>query len=571
MAAASMLNDDEREARSMLAALFGAKEDDANVVLFRLNPARSSSFSDIDAAATFAAGQTDVWVHVGLTRRQFSGGSRPKAAEIDGICGIGADIDIADPVHKKPGLPPDMAAARAVIAAIGLPHGLLVHSGHGLQAWWPFAEPWMFDDEAERRRAAILLRAFGITVRERAKALGYTIDMVFDLPRLMRLAGTVNGKATPVDVQLLEQTGQSIAEDDILGILLSGAWEQAERDLDGRRGSDDTVNYGDLVLDPAAEPPWDKLDDLRDFDPQFDQAWRRKQSRRSEGWSASEWDMALASRAASAGWSRQEIADLMIAGRRKHGDRLRLDRQDYYRMTIDKATAGREEAEAIREAVATVNDLSAADPSEERSDAARSEALERISKAIGVEISRVTRSRSEPPVFGIETPFGNGSLGGIESIVNNRRFRMKVAEITNHISKKFKDDQWDTLAQGLLELAELEELGVETTLAGRAETLVSLYLGTSPPQEIAKLEERNQELLGINLSPFIGTDGRTRIFSTGFKVWLAEVHRESLSAQEIGTMLRAIGATSETRNFRIPGRRTTRSLWALPSERTGDE
>jgi hypothetical protein len=98
-------------------------------------------------------------------------------------------------------------------------------------------------------------------------------------------------------------------------------------------------------------------------------------------------------------------------------------------------------------------------------------------------------------VFGIETPRGNGSLGGIESIISNRKFRLKVAELTNVIPRKFKDEQWDTMAQGILELAELEELGVESTLAGRAETLVSLYLGSSRPQRSDKMDERNGRLL----------------------------------------------------------------------------
>ncbi len=562
---------DDRVARAMLARIFGSVPEGQHVVLFRLEPARAVSFTNIDAASDNAAGQANVWVHVGLSKKAFTGGDRPAALEIDALSGMWADIDIAHPVHKKPGLPPDQDAALAIIKAMGLTPGLVIHSGHGLQAWWPFSEVWEFEDAADRRKARVLSRAWAITLRERAKQLGYTVDMVSDISRVLRVAGTVNAKdANDIKpVTILEQTGAVISEDDVLGVLLDGSWDQAERDIDQKKSSSDQVNYGDLILDPQADPPWEKLVLLLEQEPRADQAWKRKHTRRTEGWTASEWDQSLAHYAATADWSRQEIANLIISSRRKHNDRLRIDRQDYFRMTIDKATAGREEVEAIREAVATVTELSA-EPSEERSETARSDVLQRVSKAIGVEITRVTRSRSEPPVFGIETPFGGGSLGGIESIISNRKFRLKVAELTNRIPRKFKDDTWDPMAQGLLELAELEELGVETTLAGRAETLISLYLGASPPQDAEKMEDRNRELLAINLQPFIGADGRTRIFSTGFKVWLAEVHRDTMSAQEIGTMLRSIGAVSETQNFKVPGRRTTRSLWALPRG-TGDE
>lgn len=562
---------DSHTARAMLARVFGAIPDGYHVVLFRLGPARAVSFTDIDAAARNAAGQANVWVHVGLSRKAFEGGDRPEAREIDALTGMWADIDIADPVHKKPGLPPNRAAAMAIVNAMRLPPGLTIDSGHGLQVWWPFPEIWTFDDAAEQRRARILARAWAITLKERAKQLGYTVDMVSDVSRVLRVAGTINAKSSPVPVTILEQSGATISEDDVLSVLMDGVWEQAEQDIDRKKSSGDQINYGDLILNPAAEPPWEKMDQLSEIEPRFSRSWRRVRSKSSESWSPSEWDQSLASYAAQAGWSRQEIADLLIASRRKHGNDLKTDRQDYYAATINKATAGREEVEAIREAVATVTELTSASTSEEIPEADRNDVLQRISRAIGVEITRITRSRSEPPVFGIETPKGNGSLGGIEAIISNRKFRLKVAELTNVIPRKFKDEQWDTMAQGLLELAELEELGVESTLAGRAETLVSLYLGSAPPQHSDRMEEKSRELLGINLQPFVGTDGRTRIFSTGFKVWLAEVHRESLSAQEIGTMMRSIGATPETQNFRIPGRRTTRSLWVLAAERTGDE
>jgi hypothetical protein len=77
-------------------------------------------------------------------------------------------------------------------------------------------------------------------------------------------------------------------------------------------------------------------------------------------------------------------------------------------------------------------------PPDQRSDTERADVLARLSKAIGIEITRITRSPSDPPVFGIETPYGGGSLGGVEAIVNNRKFRVKIAEMTNRIPRSFK-------------------------------------------------------------------------------------------------------------------------------------
>lgn len=553
------MGNDAKVARAMLARIFGEVPEGYHIVLFRLNPARAVSFETVLDAAGNAAGQHDVWVHVGLTRVPYDGGDRPGALEIDGLAGMWADIDIADAVHKKAGLPPNLNAALAVAQSMRLQPGLIVMSGHGVQVWWPFAEPWTFDSDEERRRARILARAWAITLRERAKALGFTIDMVSDISRVLRVAGTMNAKAQPVPVTILEQHAATITEDDVLSVLLDGTWEQAERDIDQKRASGDDVIYGDLVLDPKADPPWGKLDALLDASSEATIAWRRKRTKRTETWSPSEWDQSLAHYCAAALWSRQEIADTLIAARRKHGEELKL-RQDYFRMTIDKAMAGREEQEAVREAVAEMSQVRDG----ERPDAERSDLLRTISTAIRLEITRVTRSRSEPPVFGIETPHGGGELGNIEAIVSNRKFRLKAAEITSRIPRKLKDDEWETIAQGLLQVAELEDLGVETTLAGKAETLVSVYLGNHSRQVWSEMSEKAQAVLPIRQEPFVAEDGSTRIFLSGFRSWLAEHQHEQMTRTEIGTMLHALGATVDTMHFRIDGKRTTRSVWTLP-------
>lgn len=546
-------------AASMLETIYHEIPDGLHLVLFRLGPARTISFTTIDAAAKDAAGQPNVWVHVGLTRKAFRGGDRPEALEIDAISGMWADIDIADPVHKKPGLPPDRDAAFAVVKAMGIAPGLVVHSGHGLQVWWPFAEPWVFESEAERRRARILARAWAITLRERARQLGYTVDMVSDISRVLRVVGTTNVKAEPVPVTILEQSARTVGEDDVIGVLLDGSWEQAELDIDQKRSSGDAIVYGDLVLDPQADPPWAKLEALRAASPEAEAAWRRRRSKRTEGWSASEWDQSLASYCAAAGWSRQEIADTLIAARRRHGDDLKL-RQDYYRMTIDKAMAGREEQEAIREAVAELGKTRDDEPPE----AERADLLTTISRGIRIDITKITRSRSEPPVFGLVTPHGSGSLGGVESIVSNRKFRLKVAEITNRIPRKMKDDEWEPIAQGLLQVAELEDLGVETTVAGRAETLLSLYLSHKKPLSLDEMSDASRTLLPIRLDPYVADDGCVRLFTSGFRAWIAEHQHDPMSNQQVGSLLAAIEAIPETEHFRVNGRRTTRSIWKVP-------
>jgi hypothetical protein len=143
--------------------------------------------------------------------------------------------------------------------------------------------------------------------------------MVSDISRVLRVPGTVNAKdpgdVVPV-VVLSESNGDDLRRRRP-GVLLDGTYEQAEREIDGKRASGDQIVYGDLTLDPRPSRRGTKLDLLRDLEPRFDQSWRRVRTKRTETWSASEWDQSLATYAAQAGWSRQEIANLLIYSRRR--------------------------------------------------------------------------------------------------------------------------------------------------------------------------------------------------------------------------------------------------------------
>src|SRR5205823_4773334 len=75
---------------------------------------------------------------------------------------------------------------------------ILVNSGHGVQAWWLFEDgPWVFGSDEERERMAQIARGWHELHKRAARALGYRIDACHDLARLMRLAGTLNGKGGP--------------------------------------------------------------------------------------------------------------------------------------------------------------------------------------------------------------------------------------------------------------------------------------------------------------------------------------------------------------------------------------
>jgi len=74
-----------------------------------------------------------------------------------------------------------------------------------------------------------------------------------------------------------------------------------------------------IQVDVAAEPPADKLKRLLERDHEAARAWERTDSFAARK-PAPLQDAALAACAGRAGWSDQELADLIIAARRKHGE-----------------------------------------------------------------------------------------------------------------------------------------------------------------------------------------------------------------------------------------------------------
>lgn len=164
------------------------------------------------------AGANNVYFRTTLVANPPATG-RGDATVASALVGFHADIDIAHEVHTKTNLPPDEAAARKIIELVGLRPTIIVHSGHGLQAHWLLTEPWIFA-EGDLERATELVKRFGATITACAESLGFGVDTVADLARILRLPGTVNRKAQPVPVRVLEENGPRYDLADLEAIMV---------------------------------------------------------------------------------------------------------------------------------------------------------------------------------------------------------------------------------------------------------------------------------------------------------------------------------------------------------------
>jgi len=270
------------------------------------------------------ATKLDVYVGCGLAPYNPGPHLRCKAEDISGITGLWLDVDYG-PGHKKVNLPSTQEEALGLINSMGLEPTIVIHSGHGLQAWWAFKEPWIFDAEEERNKASTLTAAWSRALMAKAKAKGWTADNVGDLSRVMRIPGTWNRKEIPVQTKVLTLADYRWDPLDFEPLL------EAHADWLTRTGDRDWS----FNLSPQAEPPAEKFALLMENDPKFPGTWTHARKMDSQ----SEYDLLLATQSMKAGWSGQEIVNLLVANRRKHREDLKL-REDYYLRTLNKAAQG---------------------------------------------------------------------------------------------------------------------------------------------------------------------------------------------------------------------------------------
>ena len=157
---------------AFLHLLWQGKPDPLYVLIWVRQRRTSHWFRDVAAAADFVqktGAHSDVYVGVGLSGRDYGPEHRCISEEVKGLGGLWADFDLQSEAHNKKPLPATIEEALGIIPAELMPT-VIIATGNGLHAWWLFKEPWIFENEAERKKAAALRDCRTIT---------FTIQNVF--------------------------------------------------------------------------------------------------------------------------------------------------------------------------------------------------------------------------------------------------------------------------------------------------------------------------------------------------------------------------------------------------------
>ena len=530
---------------------------DMRLLIWTLPDKTSHWCETIEDAARVALRASDarsnVYVGAGLGRSGLKQNERVKNADVLAIPGLWIDIDYRDgDSHRKQNLP-SKEEAELLIAEIGktlCAPTLVVHSGHGYQVWWLFRHVWTLD-ETNREDAAAIVKGWTYCVRDIAREHGWDVDATIDLARVLRVPGTFNYKGDPVPTSITSSAKQEqkrYTPDEFssyAGYEVKHPSGNARQTPVRRNAAQQAAGTGGLTLDPSAEPPFDKWLAICDNNPTVLRTWHRERKDFKDT-SPSAYDMALASFTVAVGWTDQEITNLLIACRRKHGDDLKL-REDYYRRTIDRARS-------------TV-DMQRIEDGIDDPNASADEGIEALSRLFGVTIEKITKYLGDPPTYVMTLRMGaelrDITLGGIEAVLTQRTFRARIAAAVNLIVPRCPEAQWERRAQLILNVMEEQELGPESTPAGAARQWMSEYLNAHRPSE----DEWEQAALAGR--PFVH-DAFICVGLRGVLFWLRNVMGERITSRELGRYMRMAGFEQYAQFIQLEGKKpTTRSVWRM--------
>lgn len=506
----------------------------------------------------------NVYYGVGLSGKNYGPGKRCLATEVTAIPGVWMDFDLKGSAHRKANLPESHEQVIELVTAGGLPPTLGVHTGNGLHLYWLFQEPLLIRDAEGYQAASRLVRRWNNTMRVLARSRGWDVDATHDLARVLRVPGTVNRKVAgahrPVSIvhyQKLQRFEPHHFEERFLDDDANAPDPRRRRG----KGFHEPIEDGDLRLEPNACVDAELHDLLCDVEPRFKASWERKR-RDLQDQSQSAYDISLATFAALAGWTDQEISNLIIHHRRKHGQEPKL-RLDYHRATIRKARLAVDKqtaTEALGEmtVVGETRAIDAPDGSDE--DQNREKRLKLLSGVFGIGIQRIVKYLTSPPQYRLETVRGSIMLGGVDGLLKQDKLRMAIAASSGWYIPKFKPADWDLHGQALLDACVEEYLGDEATDEGQMRSWLGIYLAENRPSPSCTEEAV------VSLNPFVDDSGRVVVFLAGLKTWLNVRFGERLTAKAISPLLKNIGCESWVLNCTLGGTKTTRSTWILPRE-----
>jgi hypothetical protein len=382
----------------------------------------------------------NAYFSLGIRRSRLSDGQRGASSDVFAITTLWVETDAAMPYRSSAKRYfPDQEEIITFLRSLPLPPSIIVSSGGGIHAYWLLKEPLVFDaDEADY--AAALVRGWQSFIRSQTE---YEIDYTHDLARVLRVPGTTNRHSEDErPVMVLEVTDRRYNPSDFEQWQ---DWSQAKvKDVP----RDFTVRLG-------AQPPLEKFLTLSQNDRYFSMAWDEKGNIKDQ--SPSGYAMRLANIAVQAGWTNQEICDLLVAFR---GRKSRENKKGsaWFILTIAKARQGPPPADD-QEALA-VRMTNTTEPDEK---------LACLSQMLGFEVLRLVKRRAVDPSgyltpawYVIETSVGNIDVPDAETMGSLNKMKLLIFDRLDRLVE-IKPKAWPAALKAMLAVMVTEDAPPEAS------------------------------------------------------------------------------------------------------------
>lgn len=553
------------EAQLFLPALFAGKPDDSYILIWTLDK-QSHWFRNVRDAIQFVESPNglDTYVGIGLSTEDRGPHRRGASADVGGIVGIAIDIDLRSIAHQKSTLPGTVEEALSLLPP-ELPPTFIVLTGNGIHVWWLFREPWVFENNEARERAATVLKRWATLVRDNGRARGWSLERLADLARVFRIPGTTNYKdpANPKPVTISLESDRRYNPSDLIELLDEYGVPDDEAEEAAKKKFVESFQDKPLRIDFDAEIPASKLERWLAANQRFKKTWFRQRNDLVDQ-SQSGYDLALANFGFRVGLGEQEIVDLLLHHRRIHKGRRRTG-LDYFARTLSKARRNPQgDWLDLRAAENRPSENFPEEPAEETpakqaapqlSDRDKIQLCKKISAVLGFEILRVVKLSGADPIYRIECPEGTITFPGAGKLMQQSFFRQVIAARVGKVVPKLRGPAWDNLVQLVLDACIVEDGGEEMESQGAIRTYIDQYLDGNTL--ICTVEE----LVGPDKYRPMIRNGRIAICSGDLQLFLNRATQQNLSIREIVGMLSAIKAKS----VRVRSGIKEQGRWELPT------
>jgi hypothetical protein len=141
-------------------------------------------------------GHFNLYVHMATSHAAYPSGVRLNLEQGRmpySLAGVWFDVDFRDPAHADlHTLAPDVDTIFHIIKQAPLPWTMATHTGHGIHFYWLFDEPWVLHNTEEIHVAGESVHRWQLLLKSLLDKHGYWGDTTSDLPRVLRIPGTVN-------------------------------------------------------------------------------------------------------------------------------------------------------------------------------------------------------------------------------------------------------------------------------------------------------------------------------------------------------------------------------------------